>query len=100
MQLKVVFNYRGCSVNYLSVYLCLMKVPYDDELPWPLRGMFQVKLLNQINDYSHHAVTRSVYNVNMLISNDSTSASKEVWHGPQFIKINLHYSHNTCKMIL
>jgi len=76
IQLKVVFDYYRGSFNYLSIYLCLMKGPYDDELPWPLKGMFQVKALNQINDNSHHAVTRSVDNVNMLISNDI--ASKEV----------------------
>jgi len=66
-----------------------MKGPYDDELPWPLKGNFQVKLLNQINDNSHHAVTRSAdidHNVNMLISNDSTTKRYGIY-SPQFIKI-------------
>jgi len=39
---------------YLSVYLHLMKGPYDDELEqtgrWPLRGVFKIELLNQFSD--------------------------------------------------
>ena len=31
---------------YLSLYLYLMKVPHDDELSWPLRGTFKIKLYN------------------------------------------------------
>ena len=32
--------------THLSVYLCLMKGPHDDELTWPLKGKFEIKLLN------------------------------------------------------
>ena len=39
--------------THLSVYLCLMKGPHDDELTWPLREDFEVKLLNQISDCEH-----------------------------------------------
>ena len=39
--------------THLSVYLYLMKGPHDDELTWPLRGKFEVKLLNQISDCEH-----------------------------------------------
>ena len=41
----------------LSVYLYLMKGPHDDELTWPLRGKFEIKMLNQISDSEHHSVT-------------------------------------------
>ncbi|XP_065915217.1 uncharacterized protein [Dysidea avara] len=38
----------------MSIYLYLMKGPYDDELEqshhWPLRGTFKVVLLDQLND--------------------------------------------------
>ncbi|XP_065903398.1 TNF receptor-associated factor 4-like isoform X2 [Dysidea avara] len=37
--------------THMSVFLCLMKGPHDDELTWPLRGEFEIKLLNQISDY-------------------------------------------------
>jgi len=41
--------------THLSVFLYLMKGPHDDELTWPLRGRFEVKLLNQISDCEHHS---------------------------------------------
>ena len=38
----------------MSVYLYLMKGPYDDELEqsghWPLKGTFKIELLDQLND--------------------------------------------------
>ena len=39
--------------THLSVFLALMKGPHDDELTWPLRGAFEIKLLNQIRDSKH-----------------------------------------------
>ena len=45
--------------THVSVYLHLMKGPYDDELEqsghWPLRGTFTIELLNQLNDSDHHS---------------------------------------------
>ena len=41
--------------THLSVYLYLMKGPHDDELTWPLRGEFEIKLLNQIRDNKHYS---------------------------------------------
>jgi len=49
--------------THLSVYLHLVKGPHDDELTWPLRGKFEVKLLNQISDCEHHAVTINYDNI-------------------------------------
>ena len=43
--------------THLSVFLYLMKGPHDDELTWPLRGKFEVKLLNQISDCEHYSKT-------------------------------------------
>ncbi|XP_065901669.1 TNF receptor-associated factor 4-like [Dysidea avara] len=51
--------------THLSVFLYLMKGPHDDELSWPLRGKFEVKLLNQISDCKHHSGT--------MIYDDSTT---------------------------
>ena len=40
--------------THISIFLYLMKGPYDGRLeqsgPWPLRGVFKVELLDQIND--------------------------------------------------
>ena len=43
--------------THLSVFLYLMKGSHDDELTWPLRGTFEIKLLNQISDSEHHSET-------------------------------------------
>ena len=43
--------------THLSVFLHLMKGPHDDELTWPLRGKFEIKLLNQISDTLHYQMT-------------------------------------------
>ena len=43
--------------THLSVFLYLMKGPHDGDLAWPLRGKFEVKLLNQISDSEHHSKT-------------------------------------------
>ena len=39
--------------THMSIFMQLMRGPYDDDLSWPLRGEFEVKLLNQINDIEH-----------------------------------------------
>jgi len=43
--------------THVSVFLCLLKGPYDDDLTWPLKGQFRVELLNQLSDKSHHSCT-------------------------------------------
>ncbi|XP_065901628.1 TNF receptor-associated factor 4-like [Dysidea avara] len=43
--------------THLSVFLCFMKGPHDDELTWPLGEEFEMKLLNQIKDFQHHSKT-------------------------------------------
>ena len=47
----------GGKGTHLSVFLYLMKGPHDDELTWPLKVKFEVKLLNQISDSGHHYMT-------------------------------------------
>ena len=34
-----------------------MKGRHDDELTWPLKDMFDIKLLNQLSDSEHLSVT-------------------------------------------
>jgi len=41
--------------THMSVFVVLMKGPHDDELSWPLRGTFEIKLLNQISNSNHHS---------------------------------------------
>ncbi|XP_065900843.1 TNF receptor-associated factor 4-like [Dysidea avara] len=59
-KLSVHTYFDGCGSGkgtHLSVFLFLMKGPHDDELTWPLRGKFELKLLNQINDCEHYSRT-------------------------------------------
>ena len=74
--------------THLSVYLYLMKGPHDDELTWPLRGKFEIKLLNQISDSEHHSGT-------LIFGDDAPDIaagrvtegyqSKTGWGSPQYI---------------
>ena len=58
MGLKVYAAGNGSGKGtHLSVYLYFMKGPHDDELTWPLKGIFGIKLLNQISDSKHHPMT-------------------------------------------
>ena len=85
MQLNVLPNgYDKGKETYLSVYLYLLKGPYDYKLRWPLEKTFKVTLLNQSNDTEHHSITRSVDGGKQIIS----SNDKEVWHKSQFINIS------------
>ena len=47
---------RPSHSNYLSIYLHLMKGPYDNDLEWggywPLRGVFKIELINHPSNYS------------------------------------------------
>ena len=90
--------------THLSVYLHLMKGPHDDELTWPLRGKFEMKLLNQISDSEHHSVT-IIYNNNtpdMCVSrvkegDDETECG---WSKPKFISNkHLHKTTATCQYL-
>ena len=45
----------GSDSSTISLYI--MRGLYDDQLAWPLKGEFEVKLLNQASDDSHHSET-------------------------------------------
>ena len=47
--------------THLSVFLNLMKGPHDDELTWPLKGKFEIKLFNQISDSEHYCMILHYY---------------------------------------
>ena len=54
----VVIYPNGCGKGkgtHMSVFLGVMKGLHDDQLPWPLKGEFHIKLLNQISDAEHHS---------------------------------------------
>ena len=88
--------------THLSVYLHLMKGPHDDELTWPLRGKFEVKLLNQISDCEHHSVTITYNNcTNVVLASRVTDGDKaKGWGKPKFISHEgLHKATPTCQYL-
>ena len=72
-----------------------------------MTGRFQVKLLNQTSDESHHSRIASVFNANMIVSDNDSNQSKatvndstkEVWQDSQFIKITPTMPSQYIKMI-
>ena len=88
--------------THLSAYLYFMKGPHDDELTWPLRGKFEVKLLNQISDCEHHSWT-------MIYDDSATDVPAgritggdigRGWGRPQFISNeDLHKVTLTCQYL-
>ena len=45
----------NCKGTHLSVFFCIMKGPNDNQLSWPLRGIFTVQLLNQLSNTGHYS---------------------------------------------
>ena len=43
--------------THLSLFLYLMKGPYDSQVKWPLKGEFELTLMNQLKNEEHHSYT-------------------------------------------
>ncbi|XP_065901801.1 TNF receptor-associated factor 4-like [Dysidea avara] len=92
----------GGKGTYLSVFLCVMKGPHDDEVTWPLRKKFLVKLLNQISDCEHHskAVTYVDHAEDDTAARITTDNRARGWGYPQFISNeDLHKVTPTCQYL-
>ena len=48
---------RNVSRTHLSVFLHILKGPFDSQLPWPLLGTLKFELLNQLEDKNHRVMT-------------------------------------------
>ena len=66
--------------THLSVYLYLMKGTDDDELNWPMKKRFEVKLLNQIKDGDHHS-----YAAKICAHRNKTKGNTSFWNCGDFI---------------
>ena len=89
--------------THLSVFLYLMKGPHDDELTWPLRGKFEITLLNQISD-SEHDLCTTIFNDNTTGGSDKRVIEGDKvtlgWGYHQFISNeDLHKSTPTCQYL-
>ena len=89
--------------THLSVFLCLMKGPHDDELTWPLKGEFEVELLNQIGNSEYHSMTMNYDDEDVPgdCSNRVIKCEKaEGWGEPKFISNkSLHKVTPTCQYL-
>lgn len=52
-----IYGYGDNEGTHVSVFMYLMKGPYDKKLHWPLRGTFTIQLLNYYDDTEHHIHT-------------------------------------------
>ena len=90
--------------THLSVFLYIMKGSYDDELTWPLKGKFEMKLLNQISD-SGHSKTLTYYDDNDVPHKSRSKVTQcdrapDGWGYSQFISIvNLWSTTSTCQRL-
>ena len=69
-------GYGDGEGTHISVFLRLMKGPYDDELEqsghFPLRGTFTMELINQLNDKNH-------YSLNVVATNSTTDPCRNAY---------------------
>ena len=86
MQMKVLPNgdVGRPSGSHLSVSLYVMKGPHDEQLEWPMKGEYEVKLLNQNSDSMHHSVTSSI-NVDNSYKPTGTRNKYAAWYSKMFI---------------
>lgn len=96
--------------THMSVSLCLMKGPYDNNLKWPLGEKFEFTLLNQINNCDHYVSRTLNYGAREHISNSAAERvivgdrSATGWGYQQFIShqqlfkftSNCQYLKNDC----
>ena len=89
MCLKIHLNGKSAGLGtHLSCYLLLMKGPHDDNLSWPLKEKFRIKILNQSSDSQHHFITIPFdQNASASCTSRVTEGdrAKQGWGKPKFI---------------
>lgn len=86
----------------LSVWLHILQGTHDDQLLWPLKGRFEIKLLNQLNDSKHHSVMLAYddkvdENIRGRVTNNKVSKG---WGFSQFFSLeNLQETSKTCQFL-
>ena len=93
---------RNGEGTHLSVFLHLMKGPHDDELTWPLRGEFEIKLLNQISDSEHYSKILNFDEASIHCTGRIREGgrSKKGWGKPQYTSnADLNKVTTTCQYL-
>ena len=87
--------------THLSSYLCLMKGPHDDNLSWPLKDKFEMKLLNQISNSQHQSRNVKYENSSHEHSARVTKGHKSRgWGFSQFISNEILYKITSTRQYL
>ena len=63
---------NGCGIgwrSHVSVFICLMQGPFDENLKWPFQGRVTLKIVNQTINNNHYLMT-ICYNSDDSSSND------------------------------
>ena len=94
------YVYAGWTTGYMTVYLVLMKGPYDDQLRWPLKGHCEVKLLNQISNSEHHLGNGEYWDDGHKRVPSGERCRYKMWSSHQFISHeHLHKITPTCQYL-
>ena len=100
MCLSVYANGNKNEGTHMSVYLCIMKGPYDDQLQWPFKGKIELKLLNQISAKGHYIIDTYLLfdsKANFCQVKDADREIGNGWGYPSFISNeNLDMHMGTC----
>ena len=95
-------GYDDARGTYLSMFLYVMKGKHDDELTWPLKGTFDVKLLNQLSDGEHLSVIVTYDNNTLKHGRRVIYGEKNCGWGQRYQLIpnkNLHKTTPTCQFL-
>ena len=76
--------------SYFSLYVSLMDGPHDDNLPWPMQGMLNIMLLNQVRDGDHYPPVVLTYSYSNPVSHGKI---KQIGYINRFIGHENLYKH-------
>ncbi len=97
MKIRVEANgSRKGSGTHVSVFACIVKGKYDDDLNWPFVGDITFQLLNQLEDKNHYSKI-----LNITSYYNMTIFSNSCWGLAQFYSIHslLHDSTSTTQYL-
>ena len=88
-KMRIRIDARGFeSSKFVSLYVCIMRGEYDDELSWPFHGKITILLLNQKAD-DHHFVHPVSYDESIYGLEYRENADR-VRHGEQHYGLGSH----------
>ena len=88
-KMRIRIDARGFeSSKFVSLYVCIMRGEYDDELSWPFHGKITILLLNQKAD-DHHFVYPVSYDESIYGLEYHENADR-VRHGEQHYGLGSH----------